>query len=41
MDKLEATDYYVCSVCGNTVENDPPDTCPVCGAKAKAFFKVG
>ncbi|MBI5582810.1 MAG: rubrerythrin family protein [Deltaproteobacteria bacterium] len=40
MDKLEAVDYYVCSVCGNTVEKEAPDTCPVCGAKAKAFFKV-
>ena len=40
MGALEAADYYVCSVCGNTVENEPPETCPVCGAKAKAFFKV-
>ena len=40
MGSLEAADYYVCSVCGNTVENEPPETCPVCGAKAKAFFKV-
>ena len=36
----KAVDYYVCSVCGNTVENEPPETCPICGAKAKAFFKV-
>jgi rubrerythrin len=40
LDSLEDTDYYVCSVCGMTVENEPPDTCPVCGAKASAFFKV-
>jgi rubrerythrin len=33
-------DYYVCSVCGYTCENEPPDTCPVCGSKAKAFSKV-
>ncbi|MFZ0243431.1 MAG: rubrerythrin family protein [Desulfobacterales bacterium] len=39
MDKLEAADYYICSVCGYTCENQPPDVCPVCGAKAKAFFK--
>ena len=32
--------YYVCSVCGNTCENEAPDVCPVCGAKAKAFSKV-
>ena len=37
---LEETDYFVCSVCGYTVEQEPPETCPVCGAKAKAFFKV-
>jgi rubrerythrin len=37
---LEETEYYVCSVCGYTVEQEPPETCPVCGAKAKAFFKV-
>lgn len=38
--QLEAADYYVCSVCGYTCENEPPDTCPVCNAKAKAFYKV-
>ncbi len=37
---LEETDYYVCSVCGYTCENEAPDTCPVCKAKAKAFSKV-
>ena len=40
LDSLEEADYYVCSVCGMTVENEPPDRCPVCGAKASAFFKV-
>ena len=40
LDSLEEVYYYVCSVCGMTVENEPPDTCPVCGAKASAFFKV-
>jgi rubrerythrin len=37
---LKETDYYVCSVCGYTCEGEPPDTCPVCKAKAKAFFRV-
>ncbi len=32
--------YYVCSVCGYTHENEAPETCPVCGAKQKAFFNV-
>lgn len=40
LDKLEEVDYYVCSVCGYTCENEPPETCPVCGSKSKAFFKV-
>jgi len=38
--KIPETDYYVCSVCGYTCEGQAPDTCPVCGAKAKAFSKV-
>jgi rubrerythrin len=33
-------DYYVCSVCGNTVENEPPERCPVCGNPKTKFFKV-
>jgi rubrerythrin len=41
LDNPKAVEYYsVCSVCGYTHENEAPDTCPVCGAKAKAFFKV-
>ncbi len=41
LDKKQAdVDYYVCSVCGYTAENEPPDKCPVCGAGAKAFSKV-
>jgi rubrerythrin len=41
LDKKPAeADYYVCSVCGYTCEDHPPDKCPVCGAGAKAFSKV-
>jgi rubrerythrin len=40
LENLPETDYYVCSVCGYTCEMEPPETCPVCGAKSKAFFKV-
>jgi rubrerythrin len=29
---------YVCQVCGNTVEDEAPDRCPICGAP-KAMFK--
>jgi rubrerythrin len=32
--------YYVCPVCGYTAEKEPPETCPVCGAKGKIFKKV-
>ena len=38
--KNSSVDYYVCQVCGNTVENEPPDECPICGAKKKMFKKV-
>jgi rubrerythrin len=38
--KNEDVDYYVCSVCGMTVEKEAPDKCSVCGAPKKAFFKV-
>lgn len=37
---LPETDYYVCSACGYTCENEPPEKCPVCGVKQNAFFKV-
>jgi len=40
MADMEAVDYYVCGVCGNTVEAEAPDICPVCGAKKEAFEKV-
>jgi rubrerythrin len=33
-------DYYVCRVCGNTVEGSQPDKCPICGAPKTAFNKV-
>ena len=33
-------DYYVCKVCGNTVENTAPDKCSICGAPRGQFFKV-
>ena len=33
-------DYYVCKVCGNTVEGSPPEKCPICNAPAKSFLKM-
>jgi rubrerythrin len=38
--KQVSVDYYVCSVCGNTVEGEAPDKCPICGASKARFFKV-
>jgi len=28
---------YICEVCGHTVEDEAPDSCPVCKAKKAAF----
>jgi len=36
----ETVPYYVCPCCGNTVENEPPATCPICGTEGKLFKKV-
>jgi rubrerythrin len=38
--KNEAVDYYVCQICGNTVEGEPPDQCPICKAMKKMFKKI-
>ncbi|MFH1821863.1 MAG: rubrerythrin family protein [Methanobacteriota archaeon] len=38
--KPEMKVYYVCQVCGNTVENEAPDVCPICGAPKEKFLKV-
>lgn len=38
--KNATTDYYVCTVCGYTVEGGAPDDCPVCRAKKQAFRRV-
>lgn len=33
-------DYYVCSICGNTVENSAPEICPICNAPQEMFRKI-
>lgn len=33
-------DYYVCQVCGHTLEGEPDGPCEVCGAAAKAFNRI-
>lgn len=40
MGNLPETDYYVCDVCGNTVEGGAPDKCPICAATKDHFMKV-
>jgi rubrerythrin len=37
---LPAADLYVCEVCGHTVAGEPPDECPVCGARREKFTRV-
>jgi rubrerythrin len=36
----EGFSFYVCPVCGNTVEKEPPGACPVCGTKGQMFRKI-
>lgn len=37
--ELSKVDYYVCPTCGNTVEGEPPEKCPICGSPGSKFFK--
>lgn len=34
------TFYYVCNFCGNTVEKEALEICPICGAPKKEFKKI-
>jgi len=36
-DSGELKPFYVCQYCGNTVEGEAPDKCPVCGMPKKMF----
>lgn len=36
----EEVEYYVCQYCGNTVEGEPPEKCPICGAPRSMFKKI-
>jgi rubrerythrin len=38
--KIPAKTFYVCQRCGNTVEGDAPDRCPICGATKNLFKKI-
>jgi rubrerythrin len=37
---IEPFDYFVCPVCGHTVESGAPDVCIVCGAKGSVFVRI-
>ena len=37
---LPEAKIYVCQVCGNTVYNDVPDKCPICGAVKDKFTEI-
>ncbi len=34
---MELKPFYVCQYCGNTVEGEAPEKCPVCGAPKRMF----
>lgn len=36
---IELTAIYVCPVCGHTILDNPPERCPVCGAKQEMYRK--
>jgi len=36
---VAAVDIWVCTACGFTMEGEPPDKCPVCGAPKAKFRK--
>ena len=38
--ELVDVDYYVCKVCGNTVESSAPDRCSICGAPKESFERI-
>jgi len=36
----ETFPYYVCPICGNTVEKEPPETCQVCRTDGKLSKRI-
>jgi len=38
--KQETFPYYVCPVCGNTVEREAPGVCPICNTIGSLFIRV-
>jgi rubrerythrin len=40
-DDLPERTYHVCPVCGNTVEDEAPDKCPICNTPGDKFVAIG
>jgi rubrerythrin len=39
-ESLKDAPYFVCQVCGNTVEGEAPEKCPICGAPRSRFKRI-
>jgi rubrerythrin len=37
---LSETRFYLCPICGDIELGNPPETCPICGAKGEKFVQV-
>jgi rubrerythrin len=37
---LEVSEFHLCPVCGHIEFNEPPERCPICGAKKHIFQQV-
>lgn len=40
LENSQEVNYFVCQVCGYTVEDEAPDECPICKAKKQAFRQI-
>lgn len=37
---LSGVSFYLCPVCGHIEMGEPPESCPICGAKASRFIEA-
>jgi rubrerythrin len=37
---LTETKFHLCPVCGHIEFGEPPENCPICGAKGAAYIQV-
>jgi rubrerythrin len=37
---LDVSDFYLCPICGHIEIGNPPEKCPVCGAKQSAYITI-